>query len=145
MYLKKKDYRQEKMVLITGTVIIFIAAILGTQFMAMGKVYFSKVKYLETKGYELNSTVNWSNYDQRIDGVNKKDFKGKYATDMREVTDWTEFYGLLKNAEKASIYDDSMYGQIHVCSENYCIWFTTVNSRQADGMGHLQTYVIFPQ
>jgi hypothetical protein len=145
VYLKQKDYRQEKMVLITGTVLIFIAAILGTQFMAMGKVYFEKAKFLENKGYEINTTVNWNNYDQWIDSVNKENFKGRYATDVREVTDWMEWYGMLKDAQNAAIYDDSLYGQIHGCTENYCLWFTTVNSRSSDGMGHLQTYVIFPQ
>jgi len=57
VYLKQKDYKREKMVLITGTVLIFITAIIGSQFMVIGKVYLEKVKFLETKGYELNGTA----------------------------------------------------------------------------------------
>ena len=144
VYLKKKDYKKEKMVLITGTVLIFVTAILGSQFMVMGKVYSEKLRYMESKGYELNGTVQWSEYEEWIEWVNQKEFKGKMATDVREVMDWMEWYGLLKEAEKAPIYDDSFYGTIYHSEESYCIWFMTVNSRQADGKGHIQTYVIFP-
>ena len=72
VYLKQKDYKREKMVLITGTVLIFITAIIGSQFMVMGKVYFEKVKFLETKGYELNGTLSWSDYDSWSQWINEK-------------------------------------------------------------------------
>ncbi len=145
MYLKPKDYKKEKMALITGTVLIFIAALLGTQMMAMGKFYQEKVVYLEKKGYLMNNSVPWTDYDTWIQEINSKKFKGKMATDLREVTDWQEFYALLKKSEKAAIYDDSFYGTIYHCPESYCIWFMTINSRLADGKGHIQTYVIFPE
>ncbi|TFH18903.1 hypothetical protein E4H04_01915 [Candidatus Bathyarchaeota archaeon] len=144
VYLKKKDYKREKMVLITGTVLIFITAILGSQFMAMGKVYSQKVKFLETKGYELNGTLSWDDYETWSQWINEKNFKGKMNIEYRQVMDWTEFYGLLKEAEKAPIYDDSLYGPIYHNADGYCIWFQTVNSRRADGKGFIQTYVIFP-
>ena len=61
VYLKKKDYKKEKMVLITGTVMIFIAAILGTQFTVLGRVYIEKVKFMENKGSPLAAlgSLNW--------------------------------------------------------------------------------------
>ena len=144
VFLKKKDYKKEKMVLITGTVFIFVAAILGTQMMVNGRVYIEKVEFLERKGYILNTTVAWSNYKTWIDNVNRNEFKGKMTTEYREVTDWTEFYALLRESEKAPIFDDSFYGAIYHCPESCCIWFMTVNSRLADGKGRIQTYVIFP-
>ncbi|MCB2173581.1 hypothetical protein KQH65_12660, partial [archaeon] len=110
VFLKKKDYKKEKMVLITGTVFIFVAAILGTQMMVNGRVYIEKVEFLERKGYILNTTVAWSNYETWIDNVNRNEFKGKMTTEYREVTDWTEFYALLRESEKAPIFDDSFYG-----------------------------------
>ena len=144
VFLKKKDYKKEKMVLITGTVFIFVAAILGTQMMVNGRVYIEKMEFLERKGYILNTTVAWSNYETWIDNVNRNEFKGKMTTEYREVTDWTEFYALLRESEKAPIFDDSFYGTIYHCPESCCIWFMTVNSRLADGKGRIQTYVIFP-
>jgi len=144
VFLKKKDYKKEKMVLITGTVFIFVAAILGTQMMVNGRVYIEKVEFLERKGYVLNTTVAWSNYETWIDNVNRNEFKGKMTTEYREVTDWTEFYALLRESEKAPIFDDSFYGTIYHCPESCCIWFMTINSRLADGKGRIQTYVIFP-
>ena len=144
VFLKKKDYKKEKMVLITGTVFIFIAAILGTQMMVNGRVYIEKVEFLERKGYILNTTVAWSNYETWIDNVNRNEFKGKMTTEYREITDWTEFYALLRESEKAPIFDDSFYGTIYHCPESCCIWFMTINSRLADGKGRIQTYVIFP-
>lgn len=144
VFLKKKDYKKEKMVLITGTVFIFVAAILGTQMMVNGRVYIEKVEFLERKGYVLNTTVAWSNYETWIDNVNRNEFKGKMTTEYREITDWTEFYALLRESEKAPIFDDSFYGTIYHCPESCCIWFMTINSRLADGKGRIQTYVIFP-
>jgi len=144
VFLKKKDYKKEKMVLITGTVFIFVAAILGTQMMVNGRVYIEKVEFLERKGYILNTTVAWSNYETWIDNVNRNEFKGKMTTEYREVTVWTEFYALLRESEKAPIFDDSFYGTIYHCPESCCIWFMTINSRLADGKGRIQTYVIFP-
>ena len=144
VFLKKKDYKKEKMVLITGTVFIFVAAILGTQMMVNGRVYIEKVEFLERKGYILNTTVAWSNYETWIDNVNRNEFKGKMTTEYREVTDWTEFYALLRESEKAPIFDDSFYGTIYHCPESCCIWFMTINSRLADGKGRIQAYVIFP-
>ena len=137
VFLKKKDYKKEKMVLITGTVFIFIAAILGTQMMVNGRVYIEKVEFLERKGYILNTTVAWSNYETWIDNVNRNEFKGKMTTEYREVTDWTEFYALLRESEKAPIFDDSFYGTIYHCPESCCIWFMTINSRLADGKGRI--------
>ncbi len=144
VYLKKKDYKKEKMVLITGTVMIFIAAILGTQFTVFGRVYLEKLKFMETKMYELDGSLTWTEYDIWIQDINTEFFKGKMADDVREVMDWMEWYSLLKQAEKAPIYDESLYGPIYYCDESYCIWFLTVDSRMADGKGHIQTFVIFP-
>ncbi len=144
VYIKKKDYRKEKMVLITGTVLIFLAAILGTQFMVFGRVYMEKLELLENKGYEVDGSVKWTDYDTWIQSLNEDKFNGKMATNVREVMDWMEWYGLLKEAEKAPIYDDSLYGPIYHCDESLCLWFNTVDSRRADGKGHIQTYVIFP-
>jgi len=145
VYLKQKDYKREKMVLITGTVLIFITAIIGSQFMVMGKVYLEKVKFLETKGYELNGTLSWSDYDSWSQWINEKEFRGKMNMEYRQVMDWTEWYALLKEAEKAPIYDDSLYGPIYKGENEYCLWFQTVDSRRADGKGFIQTYVIFPE
>ena len=72
VYLKQKYYKREKMLLITGTVLIFITAIIGSQFMVMGKVYLEKVKFLETKGYELNGTLSWSDYDLGASGLTRR-------------------------------------------------------------------------
>jgi hypothetical protein len=145
VYLKKKDYKKEKMVLITGTVMIFIVAILGTQMMVYGKAYQEKVVYMEKKGYELNGTVAWSDYETWIETINQEEYKGKMATEYREVTEWLEWYTLLRESEKAAIFDDSFYGKIFHCEESYGLWFMTVNSRLADGRGRIQTYVIFPK
>jgi hypothetical protein len=145
VYLKKKDYKKEKMVLITGTVLIFVTALLGTQMMINGRVYIEKVAYLEKKGYVLNTSVPWSSYETWIEEVNQNEFKGKMATDCLETTDWLEFYTALRESEKAAIFDDSFYGTIYHCEESCCIWFMTINSRLADGRGRIQTYVIFPE
>jgi hypothetical protein len=145
VYLKKKDYKKEKMVLITGTVLIFITAILGTQMMVHGRVYMEKVAYLEKKGYLMNNSVAWSDYETWIEDVNRNEFKGKMNTEYREVMEWLEFYALLRESEKAPIFDDSYYGTIYHCEDSCCIWFMTINSRLADGKGRIQTYVIFPE
>ena len=65
--------------------------------------------------------------------------------EYRQVMDWTEWYSLLKEAEKAPIYDDSLYGPIYKGENEYCLWFQTADSRRADGKGFIQTYVIFPE
>ena len=145
VYLKKKDYKKEKMVLITGTVMIFIAAIVGSQFMVMGKIFYEKMKFMENKNYEMDGSVAWTDYDSWIQNVNVEYFRGKMNDDVREVTDWMEWYGLLKEAENAPIYDDSLFGPVQYCEESFCFWFITVDSRLADGKGHIQTLVIFPE
>ncbi len=145
VYLKKKDYKREKMVLITGTVLIFIAAIVGSQFMVWGKVYNEKIKFLTSKGYTLDTSYSWSQYDTWSQEINDDNFRGQMNMEYRQVMDWTEWYGLLKEAEKAPIYDESIYGPIYIDDEVYSIWFQTVDSRRADGKGFIQTYVIFPE
>ncbi len=133
------------MVLVTGTVVILVSVLLGSQFMVEGKVYNERVAFLRKKGYEVNTTVSWSDYEEWIDWVNRRYFKGRMNSDVREVEDWMEWYGLLKEAEKAMVYDDSIFEDIHACDENHCLWFITVNSRGTDHVGHIQTYVIFPE
>ena len=56
--------KREKMVLITGTVMIFVTALLGTQLIVEGRVYSEKVEYLDKKGYTLDNSLKWAEYDE---------------------------------------------------------------------------------
>jgi hypothetical protein len=67
---------------------------------------------MENKGYELDGSVAWSDYDIWVQDINTEFFRGKMADDVREVMDWMEWYSLLNEAEKAPIYDNSLYGPV---------------------------------
>ena len=51
--------KKEKMVLLSGVVMILVTALVGTQMLVEGRMYKEKVDYLDRKGYMLNNTLSW--------------------------------------------------------------------------------------
>ena len=140
---KEKDFKREKMVLLTGTVLIFVTALIGSQFLVLGKVYFEKLEYVERQKYELNGTLKWADYEEWIEEL-RQDFKGKVNTEVKQVEDWSEWYALLKKAEHAPVYDDSLYGPVFHDDEGFVLWFNMIDSRGSERRGTLTTVVIIP-
>ncbi len=136
--------KREKMVLISGTVMIFITALIGSQLIVEGKIYGDKVTSLENRKYPLNNTLNWDDYDQWIQTEVLDHLKGEYNKKVIQSETWQDWKDNLKKAEGAAIYDDSLYGPIYHCNQTYTIWFHTINSRKMDGIGVVTTYCVIP-
>ncbi len=136
--------KREKMVLISGTVMIFITALIGSQMIVEGRIYGDKIRSLENRKHILNNTLNWEDYDQWIQTEVIDDLKGKYMTKVIQSETWQDWKDNLKRAEGAAIYDDSIYGPIYHCNQTYTIWFHTINSRKMDGIGQVTTYYVMP-
>lgn len=136
--------KREKMVLISGTVMIFITALIGSQLIVEGRIFNEKIVSLENRKYELNNSLNWDEYDRWIETEIMDHLKGDYNTKIIQSGTWQDWKDNLKKAEGAAIYDDSLYGPIYTCNQTYTIWFHTINSRKMDGMGVVTTYYVMP-
>jgi hypothetical protein len=136
--------KREKMVLITGTVMIFITALLGTQLIVEGRVYSEKVEYLEKKGYTLDNSLKWDEYDQWKQSEILDLLKGKYETRAVQSGTWQDWKDALKKAEGAAVYDGSLWGEVYHCNQTYTIWFHSIDSRKKSGIGEVTTYFVMP-
>lgn len=136
--------KREKMVLISGTVMIFITALIGSQMIVEGRIYSDKITSLENRKYTLNNSLNWEDYDQWIQTEVMDNLKGEYNSKKIQCGTWQDWKDNLKKAEGAAIYDDSLYGPIYHCNQTYTIWFHTINSRKMDGVGVVTTYFVMP-
>ena len=136
--------KREKMVLITGTVMIFITALIGTQLIVEGRIFNEKVAYLERRGYTLNDTLRWDEYEQWKQTEILDKLKGKYTTKVVQCGTWQDWKDNLKSSEGAAIYDGSLWGPVYHCNQTYTIWFHTIDSRKMDGIGEITTYFVLP-
>ncbi len=140
----KEKEKREKMVLISGTVMIIITALIGSQLIVEGKIFKDKMKSLDNRGYKLNNTLCWDDYDQWKETELLSKLKGKYNTAVIQASTWQDWKDQLKSAENAAIYDDSLYGTIYSCNQTYTLWFHTINSRNMDGVGVVTTHFVLP-
>lgn len=140
----EKQEKREKMVLITGTVMILLTALIGTQLIVEGRVYKEKIEYLGKKGYTLDNSLCWSDYDTWKQSEVVDMLKGKYNTKLVQCGTWQDWKDSLKQSENAAVYDDSLWGDIYHCNQTYTIWFHTINSRKMDGMGLVTTHFVMP-
>jgi hypothetical protein len=140
----KEKAKREKMVLLSGTVMIFITALIGSQFIVEGKIFKDKIVSLENRRYEINNTLNWDEYDDWKEPEIVDKLKGKYVTKLVQASTWQDWKDQLKSAENAAIYDDSLYGTIYSCNQTYTLWFHTINSRNMDGVGVVTTHFVLP-
>ena len=76
--------------LLSGTVLIFITALIGSQFIVEGKIYKDKLKSLENKGYDINNTLCWADYDQWKDTEIMGKLKGKFTTAVVQASTWQD-------------------------------------------------------
>lgn len=136
--------KREKMVLISGTVMILVTALIGTQFIVEGRIFKDKIKSLENRGYDLNNTLNWDEYENWKQSEILDKVKGKYKAEVMQYSTWQDWKDQLKGAENAPIYDDSMWGPIFCCNQTYTIWFNTIDSRRMDGIGVVTTHYVLP-
>lgn len=140
----EEQEKREKMVLISGTVMILITALIGTQLIVEGRIYGEKITSLENRKHTLNNSLNWEDYDQWIQTEVLDNLKGEYTTKVIQSGTWQDWKDNLKKAEGAAIYDDSLYGPIFHCNQTYTIWFHTIDSRKMDGIGQVTTYFVLP-
>jgi hypothetical protein len=140
----KEKEKREKRVLISGTVMIFITALIGSQLIVEGKMYKEKVSYLDKRGYPINGSLCWDDYEVWTQTEILNQLKGKYNTRQLQSSTWQDWKDQLKSAENAAIYDDSLMGPIYHCNKTYTIWFNTINSRKMDGLGEVTTHFVLP-
>lgn len=140
----KEKEKREKMVLLSGTVMIFITALIGSQFIVEGKIFKDKIHSLENRKYEINNTLNWDDYEEWKEPEIINKLKGKYVTKLVQASTWQDWKDQLKSAENAAIYDDSLYDTIYSCNQTYTLWFHTINSRNMDGVGIVTTHFVLP-
>ena len=140
----KEKEKREKMVLLSGTVMIFITALIGSQFIVEGKIFKDKLVSLENRRYDINNTLNWDEYEDWKEPEIVDKLKGKYVTKLVQASTWQDWKDQLKSAENAAIYDDSLYGTIYSCNQTYTLWFRTINSRNMDGIGVVTTHFVLP-
>ena len=136
--------KREKMVLITGTVMIFVTALLGTQLIVEGRVYSEKVAYLDKKGYTLDNSLKWAEYDEWKQTEILDKVRGEFRAKAVQSGTWQDWKDALKTAEGAAVYDGSLWGPVYHCNETYTIWFHSINSRKRDGIGEVTTYFVIP-
>ncbi len=140
----KEKEKREKMVLISGTVIIILTALIGTQLTVEGRIYGEKVSYLERRGYILNDDLKWSEYEDWKQEEIMDQLRGEFRLKLVRCFTWQEWKDNLKSSENAAVYDDSLWGDISHCNETYTIWFHSINSRKLDGVGELTTFYVQP-
>lgn len=123
---------------------ILITALIGTQLIVEGRAYREKVTYLEKKGYTMDNSLRWEDYETWKQPEILDQLKGKYMTRVIQSGTWQDWKDSLKQAENAPVYDDSLWGPIYHCNETYTIWFHRIDSRKMDGMGEVSTYFVTP-
>ena len=136
--------KKEKMVLLSGVVMILVTALDGTQMLVEVRVYTEKVDYLERKGYMLNNSLSWDHYESWKTKEISDKLKGEYELVALQCGSWQDFKDYLKQAKNAPIYDNSLQGPVFHDNQTYTIWFNAVNSRKRDGMGVVTTYYVMP-
>lgn len=140
----EEQEKREKMVLISGTVMILVTALIGTQLIVEGRLYMEKIDYLDRKGYTLDNSLCWADYDLWKQSEIIDQLKGKYDTRLVQCGTWQDWKDNLKKAENAAIYDGSLWGDLYHCNQTYTIWFSAIDSRKADGAGEVTTYFVMP-
>ena len=82
----KEKEKREKMVLLSGTVMIFITALIGSQFIVEGKIFKDKIVSLENRRYDINNTLNWDEYEDWKEPEIVDKLKGKYVTKLVQAS-----------------------------------------------------------
>lgn len=141
-YFKKDDNMEKRMIIAVGLVIAVVFMVAGTQMSIRGREYERRVKLLEVRGYEIDTTVAWSGIDEYEEGIRTR-FKNAVDVERREIEDWAEFYQIFRDSLTAPVYDSSIYDYVHCSDDEYVIWFSTVNLR-GSSQGKFTTYYIFP-
>ena len=136
--------KKEKMVLLSGVVMILVTALVGTQMLVEGRVYKEKMDYLDRKGYMLNNTLSWDGYESWKHTEVSDKLKGEYEMKVVQCGSWQDFKDFLNQAKNAPIYDDSLWGSVYHDNQTYTIWFHAVNSRKTSGLATVTTYFVMP-
>jgi len=140
--MRRAGGKNNKRILIVGAVLILAIAAAGSQMFVAGRVYYEKFHQLESRGYELNGTMPWSEIDAWEEHVREK-HRYRINVVRKEVANWDEFYALLKTASNKAEYDDSILDKVHYCDEAYVIWFSTIQLRSSM-KGSVTTYYCRP-
>jgi len=141
-YRKRDEKKEKKMILAAGLFIAVVLAVAGTQMSVRGREYHKRVKLLESRGYDVDETVAWSGIDEYEEEVAQR-FKNSVRIERQEITEWTEFYLLFRDALSAPVYDYSIHDGIHCSEDEYVIWFSTVYLR-GSSQGRFVTYYTIP-
>jgi len=123
---------------------ILVTALVGTQMLVEGRVYMDKVDYLERKGYMLDNTLRWDDYETWKNTEVSDKLKGQFEMKVVQCGSWQDFKDYLKQAKNAPIYDDSLWGSVYHDNQTYSIWFHAINSRNTSGMATITTYHVLP-
>ena len=139
---KKDDKKEKKMILAVGLLIAVVLAVAGTQMSVSGREFARKIKLLEARGYEIDETLAWGDMEAWEESIQRK-YKNAVRIERKEIEDWNEFYGIIRDSVRAPVFDHSIYDSIHCCDEAYVIWFSTVYLR-GSSQGLFMTYYILP-
>lgn len=105
--------KKEKMVLLSGVVMILVTALVGTQMLVEGRMYKEKVDYLDRKGYMLNNTLSWDGYESWKHTEVSDKLKGEFEMKVVQCGSWQDFKDFLNQAKNAPIFDDSLWGSVY--------------------------------
>ena len=125
MARRRAGSKNNKMIPIVGAALMLAIAAVGSQMFVEGRVYLEKVQQLESRGYELNGTMPWSEIDALEEHVREM-CRYRINVVCKEVASWDEFYTLIKMASNRAEYDGSIYDKVHYCDEAYVNWFSVI-------------------
>ena len=138
---KEKD--KTKTYILLGAIVIIIAAGVGSQFCITWRIYQQKINFLNEKNWRLNSTVDWSDWDKRQEFI-RFIYKSKVNVERTEITDWDEFFTMMRASRKLPDNEGGLVGPIYHCREDLVIWFDTLTLKGTQGRGTYMTYYIHP-
>jgi len=132
-----------KRILIGGALVIVLLALYGSQMFVEGRIYFQKVELLRSRGYEVDGSLPWSEIEA-WEAQTLEQNRNRINIERKEVTNWDEFYMLLKTASGKAEYDGGVYDGVHYCDDTYVIWFSAIQLRGTNKRGSVTTYFIIP-
>ena len=135
--------KMNKRILIGGAIVIVLLALYGSQMFVEGRIYLEKVELLKSRGYEVDGSLPWSEMEAWDEQTLEK-HKSRINMERKELTNWDEFYMILKTASGKAEYDGSVYDGVHYCDDAYVIWFSAIQLRGTSKRGSITTYFIIP-
>lgn len=108
-----------------------------------GRIYLEKVEQLKSRGYEVDGSLPWSEIEAWEEQTSEQ-HRYRINIERKELTNWDEFYMILKTASNKAEYDGSVYDGVHYCDDAYVIWFSTIQLRGTNKRGSVTTYFIIP-